>query len=246
VSLLQKKKDTNKAVISALLKEHENFEAIGLALDWKEAISIVKTMQADVLFINQKLVPNIEILEIISKDCPNNTQIVYISESESEAIQAIEFDFADYLLFPYTQDRFNKCIKKLTSRLNPQNLTVLDNIQHLIKQFVEPDKTLIIRDSGRIKFIDSSDIIWIGGAGNYVEIYLKNTKRPVLHRETLCAMESKLSCLGFIRIHRSILVRKKLISELKPTQNGDYEVTLRNGDKLNLSRRFKSAITGIF
>jgi two-component system LytT family response regulator len=58
-------------------------------------------------------------------------------------------------------------------------------------------------------------------------------------------MENKLSSFGFVRIHRSAIVKKQFISELKPTDNGDYLVTLRNGKSLNLSRRYKDSMAGI-
>ena len=238
-------KESNKSILKALLKDYSNFEAIALAFDWQEAISISQTMQADVLFINNNLLPNSNALETLKAECPEFTQIVYLGDSEAQAIFAFEYDFADFILFPCDTTRFEKCIQKLTNRLSHQPKLPLNNIQSLIEQLHEQEKTLIVKDAGKIKIIDCNDIIWIGGAGNYVELYLKNEDRPVLHRETLSAMENKLTNLGFIRIHRSILVRKKYISELKPTDSGDYQVTLRNGHQLNLSRRYKSAMTGI-
>lgn len=238
-------KESNKSALKTLLKEHENFEAIALAFDWSEAISIVNTMQADVLFINHNLLPDLDALETLAQECPDYTQIVYLGESEAEAIYAFEHDFADYLLFPCDRTRFSKCIKKLSSRLNNNKQLPFENIQSLINQFNTPDQTLIVKDSGRIKLIDCNDIVWVGGAGNYVELYLVNEERPTLHRETLSAMETKLADLGFIRIHRSVIVRKKCIAELKPTDSGDYQVTLRNGHQLSLSRRYKSSMTGI-
>lgn len=238
-------KESNKSLLKTLLKDHPNFEAIALAFDWQEAIRITQTMQADVLFINSNLIPNNETIETLAKECPDYTQIVYLGESEADAIYAFEHDFVDYILFPCDGTRFEKCINKLSARLNKQPEVPLNNIQALISQLNQPEQTLIVKDSGRIKLIDCNEIIWIGGAGNYVELYLENEERPVLHRETLATMESNLANIGFIRIHRSILVRKKFISELKPTDSGDYQVTLRNGHQLSLSRRYKSAMTGI-
>lgn len=241
------KKESNKSALKALLRDHKNFEAIALAYDWLEAINIVDTMQADVLFINENLVPDIESLETLATECPDFTKIIYLGESKTQAIHAFEYDFADYLLFPCNETRFNKCIKKLTNQLGTSSLspTHFNNMQTLLEQLGENNKTLIVKDSGRIKLIDSKDIIWIGGAGNYVELYLENSERPILHRETLTVMENKLSNVGFVRIHRSVLVKKKYISELKPTDSGDYQVTLRNGHQLNLSRRYKASMTGI-
>jgi len=58
-------------------------------------------------------------------------------------------------------------------------------------------------------------------------------------------MLDKLTSHGFVRIHRSALVKKQRISELKTTDNGDYLVTLKNGALLNLSRRYKQSMSGI-
>ena len=234
--------------LQALLKSHPRFEALTLAFDFNEAKDICDSMQADVLFISDKMLRESTSTNI---NLPFHTLMVCMSESADYAAQAFEHDSIDYLVHPITPERFNKCISKLSARLGTFNLEPLQQMQSLIKTMQLAPQTkkidpLIIKESGRIRIVEHDSIMWVGGAGNYVELHLVDEERPILYRETLTEMANKLADFGFIRIHRSIIVKKHYISELKPTDNGDYLVTLKNGTPLNLSRRYKQTMSEIF
>ncbi|MBU2967852.1 LytTR family DNA-binding domain-containing protein [Pseudoalteromonas sp. C2R02] len=229
------------------LKIHDYFDPIALAFNADEARDICINLEADVLFINPDITIDFDNLNIVEQ-LPACTHVIYLSNSDIQAIDAFELDVTDYLITPVTPIRFQKCINKLLKRLDNTDTTPLIDMQNILNQmqfnntYKEP---VIVKDSGRIRIIDTDDILWIGGAGNYVELHLQNEERPILHRETLASMQEKLTYSGFIRIHRSAIVKKQCISELKPTENGDYLVTLKNGATLNLSRRYKQSMSGI-
>ena len=69
------------------------------------------------------------------------------------------------------------------------------------------------------------------GAGNYAEVHLFDDK-PLLHRETLTSLEKQLDPNVFVRIHRSTIVRRSSVTELRPNENGDYSVILKSGEQL--------------
>lgn len=228
------------------LKLHPEFEALAIAFDSLEAKEICQSMQADVLFICSELIKS-EGHHL--HNLPSNTHVVCFSNTSDFGATAFELNAVDFLICPVTEERFEKCITKLATRLGAIDLSPLQQIEHMLKQMqsqplIKKDP-LIVKDSGRIRIIEADDIMWIGGAGNYVELHLVDDERPLLHRETLNTMEKKLSAFGFIRIHRSAIVKKQFIRELKPTDNGDYLITLRNGKSLNLSRRYKESMVGI-
>ncbi|WP_042153281.1 MULTISPECIES: LytTR family DNA-binding domain-containing protein [unclassified Pseudoalteromonas] len=229
------------------LKIRDDFDPIALAFNADEARDICLNLEADVLFINPDITIDLDNLNIVEQ-LPACTQVIYLSNSDIQAIDAFELDVTDYLITPVTPIRFQKCINKLLKRLDNSETTPLIDVQSMLQQlqlntvYKEP---VIVKDSGRIRIVDTDDILWIGGAGNYVELHLLNEDRPILHRETLASMQEKLTSSGFVRIHRSAIVKKQSISELKPTDNGDYLVTLKNGATLNLSRRYKQSMSGI-
>lgn len=95
-----------------------------------------------------------------------------------------------------------------------------------------------VRDGARRLFVPVSDILWVEAAGNYVELH--RDAAPVLHRAALSEMERRLAGLGFVRIHRSRLVRRDAIVAVETKSSGDFAVRLMGGQVLSGSRRFRS------
>lgn len=100
----------------------------------------------------------------------------------------------------------------------------------------EPD-AIEVRDGARRHFVPLAEVAWIEAAGNYVELHRGQT--PILHRAPLSEMERQLRGAGFVRIHRSRLVRRDLIVEVESKPSGDYLVRLVDGRELAGSRRYR-------
>lgn len=100
----------------------------------------------------------------------------------------------------------------------------------------EPD-VLEVRDGARRHFVTLADVQWVEAAGNYVELHRSGA--PLLHRASLSEMERRLSGSGFVRIHRSRLVRRGAVAAVESKPAGDFMVRLRDGRELAGSRRFR-------
>ncbi|HEY0438378.1 MAG TPA: LytTR family DNA-binding domain-containing protein [Phenylobacterium sp.] len=96
---------------------------------------------------------------------------------------------------------------------------------------------LEVRDGARRHFVPLSEVLWIEAAGNYVELHRGAT--GLLHRASLSQMEQRLESAGFVRIHRSRLVRREAIAAVESKPTGDFLVRLRDGRELAGSRRFR-------
>lgn len=94
-----------------------------------------------------------------------------------------------------------------------------------------------VRDGARRRFVPLGEVAWIEAAGNYVELHRGLT--PILHRASLTRLERDLRGLGFVRIHRSRLVRRDAIAEVESKPSGDFVVRLSDGRELAGSRRFR-------
>jgi len=99
-----------------------------------------------------------------------------------------------------------------------------------------PD-VLEVRDGARRHFVPLSEVIWVEAAGNYVELHRGGA--GLLHRASLSAMERRLQPAGFVRIHRSRLVRRDAVAAVVSRPSGDYLVRLRDGRELSGSRRYR-------
>jgi hypothetical protein len=97
-----------------------------------------------------------------------------------------------------------------------------------------------IRDGSAALFLAPADILFVEAAGNYVEFH--TPARSHLVRGTLSSWEAQLTARGFARVHRSRLVNRARIIQIKPTPSGDVEITLDNGSTLSGSRRYRAAL----
>ncbi len=102
------------------------------------------------------------------------------------------------------------------------------------------DYRLIVRDGTRTHVLRPSDIELVEAAGNYVEVH--TAQGPLLHRATLATMEEELAPQGFVRVHRSRLVRRVAIREIATTPAGDFTLTLDSGRSVAGSRRYRDRI----
>lgn len=98
-------------------------------------------------------------------------------------------------------------------------------------------EVLEVRDGARRHFVPLSEVIWVEAAGNYVELH--RGASGLLHRASLAAMERRLESAGFVRIHRSRLVRRESIAAVESKPTGDFVVRLRDGRELAGSRRYR-------
>jgi hypothetical protein len=97
-----------------------------------------------------------------------------------------------------------------------------------------------VRDGARRHFVPLSEVAFIEAAGNYVELH--RGKTPILHRAPLSSMERQLAGAGFVRIHRSRLVRRAAITEVESKPSGDFVVRLADGRELMGSRRYRKPL----
>jgi len=103
-----------------------------------------------------------------------------------------------------------------------------------------PAKQILVRTGERAFFLEVSDIQRVSAAGNYVEVHAEGQSHLI--RESLTDFVAQLDPGEFLRVHRSHVVRVGFIAELRPLFHGDYELVLRDGQRLALSRRYKQLL----
>lgn len=99
------------------------------------------------------------------------------------------------------------------------------------------DEVLEVRDGARRHFVPLTEVVWVEAAGNYVELHRGSS--GLLHRASLAEMQRRLETAGFVRIHRSRLVRREAVAAIESKPTGDFVVHLRDGRELAGSRRYR-------
>lgn len=228
--------------VRALLADEPAVELAGEFGNGPEAIAAIARHEPEIVFIDVEM-PGCNGLEVV-KALPAQTRpaVLFVTAHEQFAIEAFAVQAVDYLLKPFDSDRFQVALKRaiehVRTRRSPEALKAgaNDATGTAAKQ-----ERLAVKVDGRVVFVRPEEIRWIEAADNYVILHVAN--RRLMVRETMSAIEERLSGCGFARVNRSAIVNIEEVQELHPTFHGDYTVHLRDGTELPLSRSLRGQLT---
>ena len=234
--------------IVKLLERHSSFILIGECNNGQDAYKEIMDKEPDVIFldIEMPVMSGMELVEKLPKE--NRPLIVFITAYNNYAIEAFNFFALDYLLKPFTEDRFDHTISRIVKTLNKEeNIDTKRQIESFL-QFLNNSNTtpkslrkkLPVPLGNKIYFIDIPEIQYVIADGNYVNIYGNNTKHVL--RETLNSFEKKLGREEFIRIHKSFIVNLDFIKEIKKSTSGSYQVCMMDQRVFNMSKTYRSEV----
>jgi two-component system, LytTR family, response regulator len=227
------------------LEDHEDIEVIGECGGGEEAVRFIEAERPDLVFLDIQM-PGLDgfgVLEALGAD--QLPAVVFITAYDQFALRAFEAHALDYLLKPYEAERFDKALDRARVQLRGQSTDTMDDrLRSLVaslgggkERYLE---RMVARTNGRILILRVDDVDWVEAAANYVRVHIG--AKQYLVRETMTNLETRLDPDRFLRIHRSIIVRKDRIKELEPLFQGDYSIILVDGTRLTSSRGYRDRI----
>jgi len=233
--------------IRALLEAEGDVEIVAECRDGVEAVEALRRDPPDLVFLDVQIpeVDGFEVIERVGVD--RMPAVVFVTAYDQYALQAFEVHAVDYLLKPFDQDRFQKALHQARRAVQSRpNGDVDQRLLALLQDLKAPRghlERLVVKSSGRLFFLRAEEIDWIESSGNYVSVHVANECH--LLRETMSGIEAKLDPARFIRIHRTAIVNIDRIKELQPLFHGEYEVVLRSGATLTLSRGYRDRLESL-
>lgn len=229
--------------IRVLLSGHPDWVLAGEARDGREGLRLVREHAPDLIFLDVEM-PRLNGLDVLAQ-LPQPPHVIFTTAHHQFAVKAFEENAVDYLLKPYTDQRFFQALArakaKLEDRFTREKLeSITQVLQGQAGLMARPGRRLPIQVGDQTVLVDIADILWVNASGNYVEIF--TTGGRYLHYDSLRNMEKQLEGLDFLRIHRSHIVRRDQVKLLKRHQNGEYIVRLKNDVELKLSRSYKDQV----
>jgi two-component system LytT family response regulator len=202
-----------------------------------ETIRAVEEHHPDLLFLDVQM-PRLNGFEVIEALAPKDLPaVIFTTAHDEHAIRAFEVNALDYLLKPYTEERFKKSLQRAREQLAKGTEAAAGvNLAALLKQLqTRPPggQRILVRTPDRIIFLKPEEIDFVEAAGNYVVLHV-GKDRHIL-RETMAAMESRLEQSGFMRLSRSAIVNLSRIQEAQPLPGGQFCVVLRTGARLDMT-----------
>jgi two-component system, LytTR family, response regulator len=226
------------------LEDESGIEIIGECGNGREAVAAILSQEPDLVFLDIQM-PELDgfgVIEAVGAE--RMPRVIFVTAYDRYTLRAFDVQALDYLLKPFERERFRQTVARARQQLQERQagqlsrrlLALLEGL-HSKPQFLE---RVVIKTSGRIYFLDVSEIDWIEAADNYVRLHVGD-KAHLLH-ETLSGLEQKLDPAKFMRIHRSRLVNVDRITELHPLFHGEYTVVLKGGTELTTGRSFRERL----
>lgn len=223
-----------------LLAGQPDIEIVAECDDGHQAIAAVRDLAPDLLFLDVQMpaINGFGVLEAIAAQPP--PAVVFVTAFDRYALRAFEVHALDYLLKPFSAERFEKAVARARAELEQTraggeiNRRLVALLEDLRADKKRHDR-IVVKSPGRVAFLRLDEIDWIEAAGNYVRIHAGQTAH--LLRETMKSFEARLDPARFVRIHRSAIVNVDRIVELRPMLHGEHTVILKDGTRLTASRK---------
>jgi two-component system LytT family response regulator len=192
------------------------------------ALAEIRKVRPDLVFLDVQMpeCDGFDVLERLGTDLP--PAVVFVTAYDQYALRAFETGALDYLLKPFDDARFDSALQRAKERLRERR-----DSQKAADRF-------IIKGTGQVSFVKISDVDWIEAADYYACLHV-GAKTHLLRR-SLAELEEELNAHAFCRIHRSTIVNLDRVQSLKLNQEGEYDVLLRPGTVLRLSRRYRKQL----
>ena len=243
--------------IEDLVARDPSIEIAGTAADGAAAVRAIRALRPDLVFLDVQM-PGMNGLDVIRAVGPAEMPAtILVTAYDRHALEAFELAAIDYVVKPFDDERFEEALRRarrlagardshqlkerLLALLQEPGLEVPSSAPTPTRPVLSlPDakgswlERIAVESRGKVKYVQVGDIHYIMASGPYAELYLADRRHLV--RVSMNTLEEQLDPSRFMRIHRSAIVRLAMVDTLHKGPGGDYEVQLRNGVRLSVSR----------
>lgn len=217
-----------------------------------DAVSLLESERPDILFLDVQM-PGIDGFGVIDAVGADRLPLtIFVTAYDQFALRAFEADALDYLLKPFGDTRYEQTIKRAKKRLRTEpaersrTRSLGPETMKLVAGRDVPGALwdwLVVRDRNKTRLVCVDDIDWIEASDVYVTLHL--AAENLLHRASLATLASRLDPAKFVRIQRSALVNLRSIALLERRSHGEFDVVVRDGSRLMLSRKYKANLESL-
>jgi two-component system LytT family response regulator len=227
-----------RAKLRRWLMVHADIDIAGEAADGLSAAQAIDTLAPDVVFLDIRM-PHLSGLELAAQLQPHSAPlIVFVTALGDHALQAFDLNAVDYLLKPFDEERLLRTLERVRARLRdpaPRTAAIA-----IARAQTGTNERLLVPEGERLRIIQARSILWLEADRNYLDLHTR--ERTYRVRRTLQDLLAQLAGLPFVRVHKSTAVNLTEILMLHPLFKGDYEVELRDGTRVRMSRRFRNEV----
>jgi len=228
-----------RQAVVRLLRDDPDIAELSEHGDGASAVGAIRAGSPDLVFLDIQMpaMSGIDVVRTVGAGRMPAT--VFVTAYEQYAVKAFEANAVDYLVKPFSRERFEHALSRAKSRLSTPggqaeaSLKIMQALDALHRRDQYLDR-IPIRESEQITFVDVNDIVWIKASRNTVLIHLADRVHEM--RETMAGLAERLDPRQFARVHRSAIVNVRRVHAVHPWFNGYHVLTMDTGQKLRMSR----------
>ncbi len=223
-----------RMIVKEYLQKHPGIELLGECNDGFEGVKAIQQYQPDLVFLDIQMpkINGFEMLELVDQP----PAVIFTTAFDEYAIRAFESHAVDYLLKPFSQDRFDNAIQKwMDNRAASTTVSaVSEPLLEAAAQTPPQSQRIVVKNGSKIKIIPVEDVFYLEAADDYVKIYTK--EGSFLKNKTMNHFEQSLDKNLFVRTHRSTTVNIHQITRIDPYEKDNHIAILKSGGRVSVSK----------
>jgi two-component system LytT family response regulator len=220
-----------RALLNEMLMRHADIEIVAECANGFEAVKAADEYKPDLIFLDVQMpkLDGFEVLELIGTD----SAVVFVTAYDVYAMKAFEIHAVDYLLKPFSAERFDAALERAKERLH-QRMPAASDLAATARLPSQHLERLVIKDGPRVHVVPVARIDYLEAQDDYVAVHIAGKQH--LKQQTLSSLEEALDPGQFIRIHRSYVVNVERVIRIEPYTKDSRIVILQDGTKLPVSQ----------
>jgi two-component system, LytTR family, response regulator len=219
-----------RSIVAEYLQSYKEIEVLQECNDGFEGVKAIAHHKPDLIFLDIQMpkINGFEMLELIDQP----PAVIFTTAFDEYAIKAFEAHAIDYLLKPFSKERFDKALQKWFSQHQQENKKTLA-LQEEIRQPEERNR-IVVKEGGNIRIIPINEIHYLEAYDDYVKIY--TGKEMFLKKKTMSFYEQILDPSLFVRVHRSYIMQLSQLTRIEPMEKDTHIALLKSGARIPLSK----------
>jgi len=223
-----------RMVVLEYLQAFKQIEVMQECGDGFEGLKAIQQHQPDLIFLDVQMpkINGFEMLELVE----NPPSVIFATAFDEYAIKAFEAHAVDYLLKPFSKERFNKAIEKFLSQAPaaPNAPKPTDTLLETAAQSPGQNERIVVKTGTKVKIISVQDVEYLQADDDYVSVI--TAEGAFLKNKTMAFFEKTLDPKYFVRVHRSYIIAIQQITRLDPYEKDSHLAILKSGAKIPVSK----------
>jgi two-component system LytT family response regulator len=219
-----------REIVKEYVQKFPDLQLMAECNDGFEAVKAISEYKPDLIFLDVQMpkISGFEMLELLDEP----PAVIFTTAFDEYAIKAFEANATDYLLKPFSQERFDLAVNKYLAQKKDDKSMMKTLVDSVTKDMQL--QRIVIRDGSKIRIVPLHEVIMLEAADDYVKIH--TAKGAFLKKRTMQSFEENLPSSQFVRVHRSYIVNIAQITRIDPMEKENHVALLKDGPAVPVSK----------